>query len=159
MDNDFFSRNLIDSALPAEDSESAIRNVGQMLLGAGYVNKAYIESVLEREENFPTGLQLADTALAIPHATPEGNVVKDGIAVAKLQKPVKFHSMEDPDQTVEAEFVFLLALKDSGQHLEVLKEMFSAFQNATVIRSLKDSKEPQDIFKVMEENFRKKQAN
>ena len=156
MENDFFSLKLIDSSLQAGDSKAAIQEVGQMLLGAGYVNEAYIESVLEREENFPTGLQLAGAALAIPHATPEGNVTKNGIAVAKLQKPVKFHSMEDPEETVEAEFVFLLALKDSGQHLEVLKEMFTGFQNEAVIRSLKESEEPQDILKIMEENFQKK---
>ncbi len=123
---------------------------------AGYVNSAYIDAVIEREGNFPTGLQLLTLATAIPHATPEDNVLKNGIAVAKLNKPVKFRSMENPDETIEAKFVFLLAIKDSGQHLTILREMFTSFQNPDMIQALKDSVSAEQIIGIMEKYFGKK---
>lgn len=154
--DDFFNKDIINPSMSANNHEDAIKKVGNILKDAGYVNKAYIESVLEREKNFPTGLPLMGSAIAIPHATPEGNVLKNGIAVAKLTKPVTFHSMEDPEETVEAEFVFLLALKDSGQHLEILRQMFTSFQNPNVIQALKDSKTEVEILNIMEKYFGRK---
>lgn len=156
MQDGFFGENIIEIDLAAADDGDAIRKVGAILRRGGYVNDAYIEAVIEREKNFPTGLQLMNAALAIPHATPEGNVLKNGVAVAKLAAPVKFHSMEDPDESVDAEFVFLLALKDSGQHLEILREMFTGFQNEKVVAALQASKTKGDVLKIMEENFAKK---
>ena len=154
--DDFFSIDIINSSMTAQNSDEAIKKVGEILKNAGYVNEAYIESVLEREKNFPTGMPLMGSAIAIPHATPEGNVLKNGIAVAKMSKPVTFHSMEDPSETVEAELVFLLALKDSGQHLEILRQMFTSFQNPNVIKALKDSKTESEILEIMEKYFGKK---
>ena len=154
--DDFFNEKIVAVDMKANNSGDAIKKVGKILLDAGYINATYIEKVLEREGNFPTGLGLQGAAIAIPHATPEGNVLKNGIAVAKLAKPVRFHSMEDPEETVEAEFVFLLALKDSGQHLAILREMFTSFQNPEVIRALQSGNTPRDIFNVMETYFNKK---
>ena len=155
-DDGFFNAQIINPALDAAGDVDAIKKVGEILKSAGYVKDAYIDAVIEREGNFPTGLQLMTSAIAIPHATPEGNVLKNGIAVAKLNKPVKFHSMENPEETVDAEFVFLLALKDSGQHLEILREMFTSFQNPDVIQALKDSKSAAQILGIMEKYFGKK---
>ena len=155
-DDGFFNAQIINPALDAASDVDAIKKVGGILQSAGYVNSAYIDAVIEREGNFPTGLQLLTSAIAIPHATPEGNVLKNGIAVAKLNKPVKFHSMENPDETVEAKFVFLLALKDSGQHLAILREMFTSFQNPDVIQALNDSTSAEQILGIMEKYFGKK---
>lgn len=154
--DDFFNIDIINTSMTAQNDDDAIKKVGAILKNAGYINEKYIESVIGREKNFPTGMQLNGTDVAIPHATPEGNVLKNGIAVAKLSKPMKFHSMEDPEETVEAEFIFLIALKDSGQHLEILKKMFTSFQNAIVIKALKDSKTESEILEIMEKYFGKK---
>lgn len=152
-DDGFFNDAIINPEMTAESDSDAIKKVGAILQEAGYVNEKYIEAVLEREKNFPTGMQLMGTAIAIPHATPEGNVMKNGIAVAKLTKSVTFHSMEDPSETVESEFIFLLALKDSGQHLAILRQMFTSFQNPDVIKSLKKSSSAAEILKIMEKYF------
>ena len=155
-DDGLFNAAIINPTLNAKDNTDAIEKVGAILRDAGYVNDAYIKAVLEREENFPTGLPLMGSAIAIPHATPEGNVLKNGVAVAKLTKPVTFHSMEDPAETVEAKLVFLLALKDSGQHLEILRQIFTGFQNPEVIQALNNATSAEEILAVTEKYFGKK---
>ena len=96
MQEVFFQEDLVLPEITVNNSNEAIKQTGEVLYKAGFVSEEYVESVLKRESSFPTGLQLAGLALAIPHATPEGNVAKNGIAVGRLTTPVYFQSMENP---------------------------------------------------------------
>lgn len=153
MSVSFFHQELIIDPLEAESSEDAIRKIGAVLTANGYTDSSYTQSVVEREANFPTGLPLPDAVIAIPHATPAGNVFKDSIAVARLAKPVKFHSMEDPEQEVSVNLIFLLALKDSHSHLDMLKKLFTVFQKPGFLQSLAGCREKDQIMKILQENF------
>ena len=55
-----------------QSDTDAIHRLGEVLKQSGYINDKYIDAVLAREVEFPTGLQLAQQGIAIPHATPEG---------------------------------------------------------------------------------------
>ena len=153
MQADFIKEEIVKCPLDAESAQDAIQKLGKLLLEAGYIKAEYIEAVMEREKNFPTGIALAGAAIAIPHATPEGMVLKDGIAVARLANKVEFHSMEDPDDTVEAELVFMLSVKDPGQHLDVLNALFTTFQNEDVVDKLIKSNKAQDIYTILKDNL------
>lgn len=149
MAQDFFHEELILPELEATDRIGAIQAIGQQMEHKGYINDKYTPSVIEREKDFPTGLKLVSAGIAIPHATPMGNVLENGIAVARLKKPVIFHLMEDPDSTVEADLIFLLALKDSGQHLDILKQLFVTFQDDTIVRGLMTCQGPKEILHIL----------
>ncbi len=153
MQADFIKEEIVKCPLDAESAQDAIQKLGKLLLEAGYIKAEYIEAVMEREKNFPTGIALAGAAIAIPHATPAGNVLKDGIAAARLANKVEFHSMEDPDDTVEAELVFMLSVKDPGQHLDVLNALFTTFQNEDVVDKLIKSNKAQDIYTILKDNL------
>lgn len=153
MQQGLFDRGIAVYPLMAENSTDAISELGARMAAEGYVNERYIASVIAREADFPTGLQLAATAIAIPHATPDGNVERDGIAVGRLAQPVTFRSMENPDETVAAELVFMLALKDSSAHLEVLQRLFTGFQNSQLVQALKDSQSSAELVEVLQTNL------
>lgn len=153
MQEVFFQEDLVLPEITVNNSNEAIKQTGEVLYKAGFVSEEYVESVLKRESSFPTGLQLAGLALAIPHATPEGNVAKNGIAVGRLTTPVYFQSMENPEKEVAAEYIFMLALKDSERHLEVLKQLFASLQKPAVIAALKGAKTKAEIMSVVEHNF------
>lgn len=123
----------------AKDSTEAIDLLGRSLMENGYIKQGYVDSVLQRERTFPTGLVLKNVGIAIPHASPEGNVLKNGIAIARLNNPVQFNWMENPDEKIDVNMVFMLALADSSEHLDVLKKLFIAFQNEELVESLKNS--------------------
>lgn len=149
MAQDFFREELILPELEAADSMDAIRAIGKQMESKGYINDKYTPSVIEREKDFPTGLKLVSAGIAIPHATPMGNVLENGIAVARLKQPVPFHLMENPDSTVEADLIFLLALKDSGQHLDILKQLFITFQDDAIVKGLMTCQEPKEILRIL----------
>ena len=117
---------LIAVDVQAETSEEAIRKVGQIFLDNGFVKDTYIDAVIAREKVYPTGLQLADMGVAMPHTDPP-HVYKSGVCVAKLAKPVTFMHMGTEDQPVEAEMLFMMAITDPSQHLETLSKVMNVF--------------------------------
>lgn len=143
----------------AESAAEAIALLGKLLESKSYVSAAYTESVQERERSFPTGLALGNFGIAIPHATPEGNVWKNGIAALRLKKPTAFRSMEDPEETVEAALVFLLALKDSGQHLEMLQKLFGMFQTSEAMQALRTTTDARAFRRIVAQHLSKAEAS
>ncbi len=64
----------------AKAKEEVIREIGQILLDSGYVEKDYIEGMLERENTFSTNI---GNGIAIPHGVEavKKNIRSSGIAV------------------------------------------------------------------------------
>lgn len=142
----------------AGSAAEAIALLGGLLEAQGCVSAAYTQSVLQRERDFPTGLALGSFGIAIPHATPEGNVHRNGIAALRLETPAVFRSMEDPEETVDAELVFLLALKDSGRHLEMLQKLFCMFQEDEAMRALRATRDAGEFKRIVAAHLTKAQA-
>lgn len=138
----------------AADNMAAMQQLGKVMVEHGYITPAYIESVKEREKNFPTGIGLLGLGVAIPHATPEENVLRDGIAVLRLAKPIPFQSMENPEDTILANMVFLLALKNSKQHLTMLQKLFGVFQKDEIMQKLQTTKDAGIFCEMLGENLK-----
>lgn len=153
-ERELIHENIIKLDMEAGDSTEAIKALGQLLVDNNYIKPSYIDGVLEREENFPTGLVLANAGIAIPHASPNNNVLKNGIAAARLANSVKFHSMEDPEQQVDVNMIFILVLANSNEHLEVLKNLFVAFQNEALVKALEASKDKVSFLNLLIENLK-----
>lgn len=94
--------------------EEAIRTTGQLLVDRGYVEPAYIEKMLERE-------QLATTYMgnfvAIPHGTDDAKsaVKESGIAIIQVPDGVSFDGNE---------VKLLIGIAGKGdEHLEILSQI------------------------------------
>lgn len=148
-----FREELICEPFAAESAEDTIRRMGEVLISAHCVTADYIDAALSREEDFPTGIQLHNAGIAIPHATPEENVLRSGIAVVKLLSPVDFHSMENPEDTVAANLVLFLALKDQQLHLEILKKLFLSLQKPELVQKLIDSRDGKSLLEVLQKKL------
>lgn len=153
-ERELIHENIIKLDMQAGDSTEAIKVLGQLLVDNDYIKPSYIDGVLEREENFPTGLVLTNAGIAIPHASPNNNVLKNGIAAARLANSVKFYSMEDPEQQVDVNMIFILALANSNEHLEVLKKLFIALQNEALVKALETSKDKVSFLNLLIENLK-----
>ena len=89
-----FIRELIKADMMAKDSSDVIYQLGELLSKHGFVSGGYADKVIEREIEYPTGLQTRGPAIAIPHACDDG-VNWNHVAIGILKEPVKFHNMED----------------------------------------------------------------
>lgn len=108
--------------------EEAIGCTSEALLEKGYVKDSFYEGCVEREKKFPTGLPTR-IPVAIPHTDAE-HVNEPAICLLRLKKPVAFYSMDDGDQTVDAEFVFNMALEKSEDQLDMIQTIISTVQDS-----------------------------
>lgn len=154
MTKNLLNENITLLDISVVDKVNAIKQLGQILVDNNYIELSYIDSVIEREKTFPTGLKLTNTGIAIPHASPNNNIQKNGIAIARLKTPIKFHSMENPDEEIYIDMIFMLALASSTEHLDILKKLFLAFQNQDLVDSLKTCQDKQIFLKLLAEKLK-----
>jgi PTS system galactitol-specific IIA component len=89
----------------------------------------------------PTGLPLEGVYnAAIPHTESE-HVLKPGLALATLAKPVIFQNMILPEEGVPVQLVILMALDQPKSQVEMLQEIAGVLQNPQVIDRLMQAKD------------------
>lgn len=128
--------------LEVKDHEEVIKRLGSKMLEKGYVKTTYIDAVLEREKNLPTGLNLGNFSVAIPHTNVD-HVHTAHFAVGVLKNPVQFRSMINPTEQLDVGLVFLLAIKNPETQVLLLKKLMGVFQDIALLEKIKqaDTKE------------------
>lgn len=71
------------------DQDEAIRRAGELLVGNGYVEEKYIDSMFEREESVSTYM---GNAVAIPHGTSDSKqwVERSGLSIITVPEGVEY---------------------------------------------------------------------
>lgn len=122
--------------MDARDSTDVIENLGIRLFIDGYVKDTFVDAALSREQKLPTGLPLGgEVNAAIPH-TDVVHVLKPGVALATLKRPVVFKNMIQPDEEVKVRLVFLLSLEQPKSQIEMLQEIAGVLQKPETVDKL-----------------------
>jgi len=119
----------------AESDEAIIRQLAALFDREDFVHETFLEAVLKREKEMPTGLITIAGGIAIPHTDAE-HVKRSAVAIARLNKPVKFHNMANPAEQVDVNIVFLLAIAQKELVNPFLGKMAELLQNETAFRKL-----------------------
>ena len=106
--------------------------------------------MVNRESEFPTGIDVDGFGIAIPH-TDISHVNKAGIAIATLENPVKFVQMGTDDEEVEAKVIFMLAVDDPKKHLELLQNVLAVLQDKDVLNKLSNADKCSEIINIVKE--------
>ena len=122
--------------LDAKDTKEVFEQVGGAFIKEGYAKETYIQGLIDREAEFPTGLDIDGFGVAIPH-TPVEHVNKTGTAIAVLRNPVTFHEMGgDEEDTVEARLIIMFC---------------AIIQDKEVLGKIEKAKEPQEIINIIKD--------
>lgn len=136
--------------------QDCFKALAELLAKEGKVKTGFWESVFEREQNFPTGLQVTQNiGIAIPHPSDPTLVNESTVAVKILPHPIEVNSMADPEEKIMVSVVLMLALKGSEDHLIMLQQMMETFQDEELLHKLFTIKEAKDIQKFLEEKLGK----
>ena len=131
----------------AKNYEEAIRKVGKKLFDNGYVKDTYIDAVIAREVEFPTGLRLDGIDIAMPH-TAGIHVNEPAVCVAKLKNPVVFSHMGEPETKVNATLLLMMAIKNPDEQIETLQTVMGVFTNKQAIEELKAACTESELFSI-----------
>ncbi len=122
--------------LDATDATEVIKNLGKRLHKNGYVKETFIDATLESEKVLPTGIPLEGAInAAIPHSEAI-HVIKPGVALATLTRPVIFKNMIKPDEDVSVQLVFLLSLEHPKSQIDMLQEIAVILQKPEIVEKL-----------------------
>jgi len=133
--NDYITKNLIFLDVEITEQKELLEYMAKCLHESGNVNEIFIKEVVNREQKFPTGLQIEDIGVAIPHSDIE-HVNNPAVAMAVLKEPVGFYSMENSEKIVAVNIVFMLAINDGNKQLELLQEITSLIQSKDTMNNI-----------------------
>lgn len=132
--------------------EEVLSKIAEVLYEQGLVKEAYKEAILNREKEFPTGLNTGGINLAIPHADVT-HVNKPAIAIAILDKPVEFRAMDEPEQTILVQVIIMLALKEAHGHIEMLQKVVGLIQDQALVKQLIEMENKTEICNKIKEKL------
>jgi PTS system galactitol-specific IIA component len=80
--------------LNKKSREEVLEELSNAAINAGYAKPGYYEAILEREEEYPTGLHTPEIKVAIPHADAEW-ANTPSLTIGLLEHPVIFKQAAD----------------------------------------------------------------
>ncbi|RSL33087.1 PTS mannitol transporter subunit IIA [Salibacterium salarium] len=123
--------------------EEAIRETGKILAEKGYVEEAYIEAMLEREELTSTYM---GNAVAIPHGTEDSkNLINEsGLSIVQVPDGVDFGDGK------MVKILIGIAGKEN-EHLEILQKIAVICSQEENITKMLDASDEQTLLSQFEE--------
>ncbi|MCG1009725.1 PTS sugar transporter subunit IIA [Salinicoccus sp. ID82-1] len=143
-----FDESIILLDLEADSKEAVLTAMANNLEEKGLIRDSYLKAVIEREEEFATGLPTGGVSVAIPHTDVE-HVIKKTISVAVLKNPVAFGMMGDPNEKVDVELVFMLAMDKSDSQLSLLQGLMQVFRDEDTLKYLVNETDKTKIVEVL----------
>ena len=131
-----------------ETKEEAIRAAGKLLVDAGCVDEAYIDTMIERNNMLSTYM---GNFIAIPHGTDESKkfVKKSGISILQVPLGVDFSTAGEDEEKL-AMVIFGIAGVDN-QHLDMLQKIAIFCSDVDNVVKLADAKSVEEIITSIEE--------
>ena len=128
--------------------EEAIRLAGQLLVDAGNVEPAYIESMQERNRDVSVYM---GNFIAIPHGTDAGKeyIKKTGISVVQIPMGVDFSADDDDDEKVVTVVFGIAGL--NGEHLDILSKIAILCSDLNNVVKLADAQSKDEILELLKQ--------
>lgn len=151
-------KDLIFTDIEAKNTDDVFDQMGGALTRAGFGKEGYVQGLKDREEEYPTGLNIDGLGVAIPH-TPVDYVNASATSIGILKNPVEFVEMGTDDDRVQVKIVFMLCVSDPNAHLEQLQRIIAIIQDKDVMQKLTEVKDPEEIIRIIKEKEEAVEAN
>jgi PTS system ascorbate-specific IIA component len=128
----------------ADDWRAAVMLVGDALAASGAAKRGYaLEMIRMIEEHGP--YVVIAPGLALAHARPGPDVLRDGLAIVTLAEPVNFgHPHNDPVSVVLG-----LAITSVTEHLAAVAAVANIFNDSSAIPELAAATTPAEVLGIM----------
>lgn len=137
--------------LDATSKEEVFEKLGSELIKNNIVKNTFVEALIDREDDYPTGLPLP-IGVAIPH-TDGSHVINDQLIIATLSNPVKFVEMGAEDEDVDVQLIIMIVMKEGKKHLEMLQNIIATLQDEEIVEQVVDEKNRTEIRKILEDKI------
>mgnify|MGYP000433295199 CR=1 FL=1 len=133
-----------------KNREEILSNISRKLYEMGYVKETYEKALLEREEQYPTGILISEkVSVALPHADIE-HVNKEALVIIKPQHRVSFRRMDEPKEETNVNVIFLLVIKDPKGYVKFLAKLTVMFKDKRFLEIIEKG-DVEEVKKFIEE--------
>ena len=144
MLTDYIKKEWIKPETEAGNWEEALEKAGGPLLEDGVLTQDYIEAMKKAVKEIGAYFVVTKN-IALPHAKKEEGVLKTGFSIIILKNPVEFGNADnDP-----VKYLFCLAMKNSDEHIEILKELSELLEDKVFFSILNKEKDIRKIYEYM----------
>ena len=132
-----------------ENRNKIFEYLNSVLLEKKYVKDSFLDGIIKREENYPTGLQTPVCGIAIPHTDSE-HINEEKLVILTLDEPVEFENM-DGSSNVDVKIVIMMLIKGGDNQIYMLQRLFSMFLENNKIEIIKNATNKEDVIGIMNE--------
>lgn len=137
---------LVTHELVADSANQALEKIAQWGDGAGLFKSTWLEAVIKRESEFPTGLPTL-IPVAIPH-TDSVHVNANGVGFFKLKNPIEFGEMGSLDDKVKVKMILPLLITNPAEQVDLLMAVIGALQDADFLNALNAARSTEEIISI-----------
>jgi PTS system galactitol-specific IIA component len=139
--------NFFSSSLQVSTLEDALRCVAKTAINLDLVHSGWLEAVIAREKDFPTGLPMV-IPVAIPH-TESVHVKADGFGFFRLASPVVWGEMGSIDETVSVRMLFPLLITNPKNQVDLLMSVIDKLQAPGFLESLMEAESHKAMIEIL----------
>lgn len=123
-----------------DDWRAAVREAGRALERSGSTRSEYAERMIAVIEEFGAYVVIAP-GLALAHARPGADVLREGLAVITLAEPVPFgHPHNDPVRVVVG-----LAVSNAEEHVASVARLANAFNDSGIVERIANAETADEV--------------
>lgn len=134
--------------LEVKNTQELFEKMNSIFLEKGYVKQGYLESLLKREKEYPTGLMFENYNVAIPH-TDYSLINEQNIVFVRLKNKIKFGEMGTLDNSLDVKVVMFLLIKIGENQVDVLLRLMKFFESYENYKLLETSNDKELILKTL----------
>ena len=125
-----------------DNYEGLLTTMAELAMEQGLVDSTYLPALLEREKEFPTGLELP-VNISISHIATGVN--RSFVSIATLKQPVIFRSMDLSGDEIPVRLAFMFGILDPQSQIEILRRFAVSFSDEDKILGLINSESKKEL--------------
>ena len=120
----------------------------KILIKDNLVKSEFIDEIIKRENDFPTGLQTSSLPIAMPHV--EAKYVNcTALVIITNKKGIPFKRMDNPEEVLNCKIMFLFLVKDPSEHIAAITNLTKIFQNDKLLENILESENKEEVFELL----------
>jgi len=129
-----------------KNTQELFEHVSHILVKQNIVDGGYSRSLIDREKEYPTGLDTGKIKIAIPHGDSK-MVKKEVLVVAVAKKPVAFREMGNPQRVVMADIIFFPLAK--SRQAKFLAKLLNNIKNSDILNHIYYSRDKKEVCRLL----------
>ena len=148
MENELFDASDVFVQMEFNTKQDFFEFITNHLQKENKIKEGFKDSLVNREESFPTGLVTETMGIAIPHTEYE-YANTNQIVITTLKQPLEFKRMDDPTENVDVSIILLILFDKPEKQPEILKQIMTTIQDKSFLDELLQQENVDNVLKLL----------